>query len=804
MVQRRTQLLRPILRALRLKEALRKWGTPDPRWSRIHTPRNGRMTKRHAGTHSVFFSCFVLSFLLALADVAEAQANTGVSGRDVSAFSVTRASGPVEINGILDETAWGDAVPVLIGHEWFPGDNVQAPVQTEVRILYDNENLYLAFLARDSEPTAIRANLADRDTPFQDDHVGFMVDPFNDERRGFQFRINPLGVQMDAIFSENEGFEDFSWDAIWDSNGRITEDGYVVEVAIPFKSLRFPRSSEPQIWGFMAFRSYPREVRHRIRSHPTDRDRACLLCQMNKMTGIQGVDPGRNVEMTPTLTAVKTDSRPDWPEGVWEGGDADYEPGITARWSVTPNLVFNGTVNPDFSQVEADVAQLEVNNRFALYYPERRPFFLEGADFFLTPLNIIFTRTVADPRAGAKVTGKEGANAVGFFLTQDRVNNLLFPGNQGSSSTSLDNEVTAGVLRFRRDVGDGSTVGGLMTVREGGDYHNRVYGADAFLRLSQTNTVQAQYLRSDTEYPLEVGTDHGQKKGAFMGDALHLQFLHRSREWMAVANVKQLDEDFRADAGFIPRVDTRSGDVLLQRSWWAPDPGQWYSFLNAGILAARTEDLEGNLTDERIQFIGGYSGPMQSNVNVALARRKEFYAGTLYEGLDAGYVGFEIRPSGVATLGFGTEYSNTVDYVNAREGTQITAGPSAELKLGQHVNLNLRHSYRRMEHDGDWSFIANLSELRAVYNFNVRSFFRAIVQYQNIERNPEKYEVEVLRETPTVFTQFLFSYKVNPQTVLFLGYSDNARGALYPELTRIDITRSDRTFFLKLGYAWRP
>jgi hypothetical protein len=154
---------------------------------------------------------------------------------------------------------------------------------------------------------------------------------------------------------------------------------------------------------------------------------------------------------------VRTDLKPG---KDWENGEGDYEPGVTARWSLTPNMVLNGTLNPDFSQVEADVAQLDVNTRFALFFPERRPFFLEGADFFLTPMNVIFTRTVADPSAGAKLTGKEGPHAVGFFVTQDQVNNLIFPSNQASRSTSLDEEVTAGVLRYRRDVGANSTVGG--------------------------------------------------------------------------------------------------------------------------------------------------------------------------------------------------------------------------------------------------------------------------------------------------------------------------------------------------------
>ncbi|MFC1575733.1 carbohydrate binding family 9 domain-containing protein [Gemmatimonadota bacterium] len=760
------------------------------------------MTRQPARHLRLSSRLVVFLLMVALPSPLLSQGGQGSASPDAERFPVTRASGPVVVDGVLDEAAWAAATPIPLPYEWLPGDNVPPPVETEVRVIFDEENLYLGFLARDPVPGEIRANLADRDTPFQDDHVGFMIDPFNDERRGFQFRINPLGVQMDANFSENEGYEDFSWDAIWDSDGQITEEGYVVEVAIPFKSLRFPRATEPQTWGFMAFRSYPRDVRHRIRSHLTDRDRACLLCQMNKIEGIQGVDPGMNVEVTPTLTAVRTDTRPEWPEGSWDSGEGDYEPGVTARWSMTPNLVFNGTVNPDFSQVEADVAQLDVNNRFALFFPERRPFFLEGADFFLTPMNVIFTRTVANPRAGAKVTGKEGPHAIGFFLTQDRVNNLVFPSNQGSRSFSVDEDITAGVLRYRRDVGEGSTVGGLATARVGDGYQNWVYGADAFLRLSQTKVLEVQYLRSSTEYPGDLPTGYGQPDGSFSGDAVLVTARHQSREWAVNGGFSQIGKDFRADAGFMPRVDTRSYEGVVLRTFWG-EPGDWYSLLRAGVMGGRTEDLDGELSEQQAQLFGTFAGAMQSNLTAYVTAQEEFFAGETFQIAGLGW-NAEIRPSGAATLNFNGYAGNTVDYTNAREGTLLNLSPRAELKLGRHLNISLQHAYQRLEHGGKKTFVANLSQVRAVYNLNVRTFFRAIVQYQDVDRNVEEYLSSVSPETQTVFTQFLFSYKVNPQTVLFLGYSDNAYGLLTPELVRTDLTRTDRTFFLKLGYAWRP
>ena len=195
-----------------------------------------------------------------------------------------RTSSEVKIDGVLDEPAWADALSLSLGYQWFPTDNAAAPVETECYLTYDTSNLYLACQAFDPDPSKIRAHLADRDTPFQDDHVLFLLDTFNDQRRAFQFRINPYGVQMDALLGV--GFEDFSWDEIWASKGRITGEGYTVEAAIPFKSLSFPEETEgPQTWGIIVERSYPRSVRHRIQNIEQDLSNSCLLCQADKVTG---------------------------------------------------------------------------------------------------------------------------------------------------------------------------------------------------------------------------------------------------------------------------------------------------------------------------------------------------------------------------------------------------------------------------------------------------------------------------------------------------------------------------------------
>ena len=218
---------------------------------------------------------------LVVAQLLEAQQATSPRRLQPRRFEVRHATSAITVDGVLDEPAWRDALTYDLPFEWMPGENVPPPVATEFLVTYDSKNLYVAWRCHDPDPGQIRAHLMDRDavdTLIQDDHVVLMIDPFNDERRGWQFRLNPLGVQADAIFSENEGVEDFSYDLIWASAAHITNDGWIAEAAIPFAMLRFPRTSEPQTWGFDVGRSYPRSVRHCILAWPRDRDRNCILC----------------------------------------------------------------------------------------------------------------------------------------------------------------------------------------------------------------------------------------------------------------------------------------------------------------------------------------------------------------------------------------------------------------------------------------------------------------------------------------------------------------------------------------------
>jgi hypothetical protein len=400
---------------------------------------------------------------------------------------------------------------------------------------------------------------------------------------------------------------------------------------------------------------------------------------------------------------------------------------------------------------------------------------------------------------------------VGFFLTEDRVNSVKLPDTGGSRTGFMEGGVTGGTLRYRQDVGSGSLIGALVTAREGEEYRNWVYGVDAFWRLTSTNTVQGQYLRSYTDDPDDFASRRNRRTEGHHGDILFVEGMHRSRVWFGALSLTRAGDDFRADAGFIPRTDLVSYQGELARTFWG-NPETWHSFVRLGLQAGRIEDLDGSLSDQHVRVFGEVSGPLQSLGRILLTRRDEVLVespgGPLRNGrsfhLKGAEVSGEIRPSGSVALGLSASLDEALDYTNERKGTLIALRPQGAVNLGRNLRLIARHDYERMQYSGTWTYIVNLTQVRAAYTFTPRVFARAIVQFRDVDRNSREHAASVNPETHTLFTQFLFSYKLNPQTVLFLGYSDNSLGFLSAERSRTQLTRRNRTFYFKLGYAWRP
>jgi len=739
--------------------------------------------------------CALFSLLLlALAVSAAAQPPT----LDVA---VRRASSPIAVDGLLSEAAWAEATPIPLAWEWYPGDNSEPPVATDCLVTFDDDRLYVAFRAADPRPAAIRAHLADRDSAFDDDLVGFVVDPFADRRRGFRFQVNPLGVQMDALADDVDDSTDWSWDAIWDSAGRIGADGYTVEIAVPWKQLRFPRAGKAdgsghatQTWGFLALRDYPRSLDHQLRSSAQDRDRDCFVCQFHTVSGLDGLTPGVNAEVTPTVTGSRADARDRFSDGPVVAGDEETEAGLTARWGITPNVVLSGAVNPDFSQVEADAAVLDVNERFALFFPEKRPFFLEGADLFSTPLPAVFTRTVANPDWGLKLTGKEGRHAFGVLVARDDLTNLIFPANQGSRSTSLAAPHTASIVRYRGDVGRRSNLGFLYTGRDGGGYRNQLAAFDGAVRLSDSDTLRFQLAGSRTAYPDAVAAGFGQPLGSFDDLAGQLYYTHNDRDWSWYGFYEDVGEDFRADSGFLPRVDTRFVTGGFERRVWGEE-GDWYSQIEYSVGVDATRDQAGDIEEWGADVGVSYQGPWQSQVSFFYAPNGEHFDGVDYRN-DRYSISLSARPTGGLALGTGIRWGNNIDFSNSRQAEFLSLSPEVAFNLGRHVEGSFSHLWQRTDVDVGELFEANVSELRLFYHFDRRTYLRALVQREHVDFTPESWTFEVEDEEETIFLQLLFSYKLNPQTVVLAGYSEErfGEGATSPKLT-------GRTFFLKLGYA---
>ncbi len=715
----------------------------------------------------------------------------------LAALDVVPCDAPPILDGVLDDPCWSVAVPLDLSWEIDPGDRTPAAVATTCLVTHDNGALYVAFRALDPEPDRIRANLAERDDGFDDDWVGVVVDPFADRRRGFQFLVSAGGVQMDLTRSETAAEpDDAAWDAVWSSAAAVDSTGYCVEIAVPFSSLRYEGSDEPAVWGFLGFRHHPRSVARLTCSSPIDPDEDCELCMATDLRGFAGISAGRNLELTPTYTASRTDERAPFPDGDMHSGRPVWDLGLSARWGPTPNTSIDAALNPDFSQVEADELQLDVNTRWALEYEEKRPVFLEGADLFETYQDAVYTRMVVDPDWVAKVSGKEGANAFGAFAARDRWTNMLIYEGGRSRMETLERENTSAAARWRRDVGEGSTVGALLTARDADGYRNIVGGLDAVVRPGGGHELDVQALVASTS--LDAGTAAVLGGAADLDDtSVSMIYSRDGRLWSWLAGWQRTGRDFRADLGFLPRVDMEQRDLGVWRSWWR-EAGKGVHFIGAGVHGTEVRDIDGTLTDRELRAELNVMGPMQSRLWLATDLLRERFAGTDFDQtIIRGKAGF--RPHDALWAWVMAWGGDDIDYYNARSATSWGAGPGVTWTPTPRVSVIASHVRYALDAGGGRMLTVDQTDARFQFALSSRSHLRWTVQLEDVALDTDRFPFPVLAEDRTLFSQFLYSFRANPRTVLFLGTTDRRLG---DEVT--ELTVHDRTWFLKVGYAWRP
>jgi hypothetical protein len=695
-----------------------------------------------------------------------------------------------QIDGVLDNPLWQGAA-ILDGFtQYEPQEGASPSERTVGYIAYDENNIYFAFRCYDSDPKSIRAALTQRDQSRNDDTIRLYLDTFNDKKRAFVFEVNPRGIQNDGVFTEGRrsggrgggmgmgggggggGFDmyDKNWDTYFLADARIDDEGYTVEIAIPFKSIRFPNSSE-QVWGLQVQRTIRRK-NEEIYWRPRSRNVNGFLVQEGTISFKGNIETGRNLEVMPVATASKADTDPFMPEA-----------GINLKYGLTSNLTSDITYNPDFSQIESDIPQVDVNQRYALYFPEKRPFFLEGKDFYDTPFELVYTRKIVDPQWGIKISGKIGKTTLGFLSAMDENPSWIsFPGVPEDAFSLDRNRGWTNVLRLRQDLRPESHVGLILTDREMGpnagalfDNWNRVGGLDGSFKFADFYRFSFQIVGSKSR---AGGTETD------LVPAMNFNLSHQSRHLQATLEWVSLPPDFEAATGFFMRKDVQSLNARFG-----------YSFLpmtsllvsaTPSVSYRRIYDFADTLTDDEVSFTLFLSGWRQSTVFVNVSTGLERYNGVYFRGTDA-WLSFSSEPFGwlnvnlSAQLGDGIYYSST-PYLGWKSnyGLRLTLRPLTNLRL----YASLMNNTFSKERGGELVYRINLLTARLTYQLSKPLTLRLVSDYNDYDKK--------------FYLSGLFAYELRPGTVFYIGFEDNQAQ------DENGIFRgTGRYYFVKFSYWWR-
>ncbi|MEJ2422727.1 MAG: DUF5916 domain-containing protein, partial [Acidobacteriota bacterium] len=630
--------------------------------------------------------------------------------------------------------------------------------------------------------------------------AGVLLDTHNSRLTAQEFIVNARGIQSDATRNDATGNEDFSPDFFWDSAARITSSGWNAEIRIPLSSLRYPKTN-PQTWGIIFFRNYPRSDRYQIWSVRMPRGANCILCREEELTGLQGLPTGGHWIVAPYVTG-KERGRPRGAPGTsFVNEPVALDGGVDAKWLPNANTAVDLTLNPDFSQVESDVAQVTENQRFALFYSEKRPFFMEGVELFQTPIEAVYTRTITSPRWGARITGKVNNTSYTLLTAQDRGGgSVVLPGPQSSQLLPQDFGSMVAIGRVRRDIGR-SYIGLLLTDRENqGNGYNRVFGPDFQWSPNEKDQFSGQYLFSMTQTPDRPDLSSSWDGRSFTDGALYLSWNHCTRTWNANTDYTDIGKNFRAQDGFVPQVGYRQVHQWLGYNFW---PNGFFTrvepYLNlqqswqesGGVLttrwAAGTDfkalyDLYGDMTIVKwVQRVG----------NILF----HYYNGNFTFNLSPG-----VHLTNVSLYG---DIGQQVDFDNVRLGNGGAIGSDVTLRPVDRLAFifNGEHDWLDVTNDAGRRgrlYTADVARLKTLFNFSAKSYIRAIVQWVNTTRDPGLYTYPVDRRSGGLQSSLLFSYRINWQSVLYVGYGDDRS-----YVPGSGFQPAGRQLFFKISYAFQ-
>ena len=743
----------------------------------------------------------ILNALVCLAAAPPGGAAQAPATAEVPPLTVSRAAGPITIDGSLDDPGWQGATRVDTWFESSPGDNVPPKVGNVGYLAYDDKFFYAGFEFEDPEPRKIKAPLGDRDNvPGDTDYGGIILDARNDGKTAMMFLANARGIQYDALQDDTGNGEDSSPDFFWDSAARITEKGWTLEIRVPFSSLRYTKAAV-QTWRIILYRNYPREYRYQMFNTRLPRGGNCFVCRAVPMSGLAGLPSGGHLILAPYVSANRASAPLDGLGTPLKAEPVGGDVGIDVKWTPTASVVVDGTINPDFSQIESDVAQIAANERFALNFPEKRPFFLEGVDLFSTPIQVLYTRTITAPRWGLRGTGKMARTSFTALVSEDGGGgSAVLPGPLSSDVADQDFRSLVGVGRVRREIGR-SFVSVLVSAREvRGGGHNRVLGPDFQWRPTDRDTVTGQFLYSRSTTPDRPDLAAEWDGRDLSGHAAHAWWQHTTPKIDWLAEYRDFGDDFRSDNGFVPQVGFRG---RLGEVGYTFRPKGFLRRLRVFSYGLYETDREGDLL-QRVVVVGtGMDGKWNSFFQLRYAN-DEIDSG---EGpLPVQRVRFILQASPsrlVSQLGLEGFVGEEIDFANHRVGRGANVLARGTVRPTNHLELRLNASRRWLNVAPAGSkgrlFTAQVERLRATYTFTPRLFVRGIVQYVETVRDPRLYRDEADRRSANLGTSALFAYKLNWQTVVFVGYGDASTFTADTER----FAPSDRQLFLKVSYAFQ-
>jgi hypothetical protein len=736
-----------------------------------------------------------------------------------------------------------------------PHDGEKISQETAAYLGYDQKNLYVVFVCFD-DPKKVRARMSRREDIYDDDQVEIMLDTFHDRRRAYAFQTTPLGVQWDAIWSEAtreeiNGNFDTSFDTVWDSKGKVTSRGFVVWMAIPFKSLRFPSTKE-QEWGIILYRGIVRKNEDAFWPQVSYKV-AGRLGQAATLYGLEGISPGRSIELIPygIMRGFHALDTRDFSNPYFQNAEAQGQPGMDAKFVLHDHFVLDMTANPDFSQVESEDPQITVNQRFEVYFPEKRPFFLENEDYFRTPLDLFFTRNIQDPSAGIRLTGKEGPYSVGLMSTDDRA-----PGQAVSPYFPLAGTRSYfTVARASRDIFRQSSVGVLYTDWEcptTGE-SNRVGGVDTRLKFTANWSLDAQAVVSSSTlsgnffgasgysskncetnlFPFNSGNVGNGNH--YAGPAEKLDLKHDGLHFSYEGIYDDISPGFVTVPGFVNRVDIRELFQMIdyrfrpKKGWivdWGPSLNQRYVFDHEGnrldtdyqpylaiqgrgqtfIYLFPYEELRERLRPQDFCFLGLSCQPQpnqdyhehSSGASVQTSVLPKVTAGASYHWGD----GANFVPSPNAPAPLNLPFLARQDTAT---GT-LTFRPVKPLKIEN------TYLFERLRTIGANRGIFNDHIVRSKWNwqFTPQLSLRMILQYNSLLANtPGTVDLYTFLPTSRQFNaDFLITYLVHPGTAVYVGYNSDLQNLNVVPGTGVFNTakgyiNDSRQFFVKVSYQFR-